>query len=630
MSENTRIPVTKEVIATRMFRNAARQWGLNEANMDNFDPLVRLLIEACALEMYQLSNHIENVQERMIEKLARLLTPQVYVIPKPAHGIMHARTTDPESALSRSMQFFYHKKIASKVNGPLDSNLDVFFSPVGAYKVVDGDVKFIASGDSIYIVNDTYLQKEIFLRTGAGIPYRTLWVGLDLNPHLQDITNLSFFLDLKNTAEKNNYISLIPFTQCYINDTPVKFKKGLYDFAAAEAKHSFQNSLEELYINNRIENYASAHYRDNFITISEDNQFLKNVGPLKQKYPVEFERILGTKELSQFSKDLLWVKMVFRPEFSAEVLEDLTVSINCFPIVNRHLNDITYKLQRFFNIIPMLSTEQFLSIEKVESTSSEAKGDKEYKQYSFDLFDNSQKGVYTVRSGDLERFDSRNAIEYINYLVELLRDESRSFSALGQDFITSTIKSLDQNISQIEQKIKQNGVVVENSPAYLLINPISDNDTIFIRFWTCNGEQGNFIRSGSAMELYEGSQFRKEGLALMTTTTGGANKLKNTETLSAYKNVLISRGRIVTQEDIRSFCDFFLQGKASISSLEVAKGVGIGAKPSEGLIPTVDISIRPAKNDQLEAGEWEALKRELLVNLEEQSAVNLNYRVFVG
>ena len=468
------------------------------------------------------------------------------------------------------------------------------------------------------------------MRTASSIPYRTAWVGLDINQNVQDITNLSFFFDFKNTPEKNKYISLIPFTQCSINGTPVRFRQGLNDLSAGDPRNAFQNSLEELYVNSRIENLTSAHYKDQFITISEDNLFLKNILPLKQKYPVEFESILGAKELSQFSKDLLWVKMTFRPEFSYDVLDDLTISVNCFPVVNRHLNEITYKLQQFFNIIPLLSDEQFLSIDRVESSSNEAKGDKEYKYYAFDLFDTSQKGTFTVRSGDLERFDNRNAMEYINYLVELLRDESRAFSALGQDFIASTIKSLNQSISQIEQKIKQNGVIVENSPAYLLINPISASDTIFIRFWTSNGDQGNGIRSGAQVEMYEGAQFKKEGLALMTTTTGGADRLKNTETLPAYKSVLISRGRIVTREDIKSFCDFFLRGKAGISSLEIVQGVSIGARPLQGLIPTVDINIKALKYDQLEAEEWEALKRELLVNLEEQSAVNLNYRVFVN
>jgi hypothetical protein len=218
----------------------------------------------------------------------------------------------------------------------------------------------------------------------------------------------------------------------------------------------------------------------------------------------------------------------------------------------------------------------------------------------------------------------------MNYLAELLRDESRAFAAMGQDFIASMIKMLNQSISQIELKIKQNSISVENSPAYLLINPIAEGDTIFARFWTCNGEQANLIRSGSKIELYEGSQFKKEGLAFMTTTTGGTNRLKNTERLPAYKSVLISRGRIVTQEDIKAYCNFFLNGKAEVDGLEVAKGVGIGHRPSEGLIPTVDINIKAAKTDQLATEEWEALKHELLVGLEEQSAVNLNYRVFIN
>ena len=62
------------------------------------------------------------------------------------------------------------------------------------------------------------------------------------------------------------------------------------------------------------------------------------------------------------------------------------------------------------------------------------------------------KGTYTLRTGDVERFDSRNAMEYMNYLLELLRDESSAFAALGQDFVASQIKELNQNIAQLEQK----------------------------------------------------------------------------------------------------------------------------------------------------------------------------------
>ena len=309
MADTEKIPVTKEAIASRMFRNAARQWGLSDTNMDNFDPLVRLLIETCAVEIYQLSNQVDTVQERMIEKLANLLTPQVYVAPRPAHAVLHARAMDPDTLLSKSMQFFYHKKIASKLNGPLDSNIDLFFSPAGRYKVTDGDVKLIATGNNVYSSSDAYFQKDTFLRLSKPIPYRTVWLGIELNNNVEDITGLSFFFDLKNTPEKEKYLSLLPFSQCWINDMPVSFHKGLRDETVADTSASFQQSMDELYINSRIEQMTNAFYKDQFITISSENKLLTKVSKdMKQKCPPELEDQMGAKELALLNKELLWVK----------------------------------------------------------------------------------------------------------------------------------------------------------------------------------------------------------------------------------------------------------------------------------------------------------------------------------
>ena len=86
--------LTKEAIASRMFRNAARFWGLNDTNMDNFDPLVRLLIEACAVEIYRLDNEMASLQRTMTERLAGLLIPEVHIQPRPAHAIIHAAAVD--------------------------------------------------------------------------------------------------------------------------------------------------------------------------------------------------------------------------------------------------------------------------------------------------------------------------------------------------------------------------------------------------------------------------------------------------------------------------------------------------------------------------------------------------------
>jgi hypothetical protein len=113
----------------------------------------------------------------------------------------------------------------------------------------------------------------------------------------------------------------------------------------------------------------------------------------------------------------------------------------------------------------------------------------------------------------------------------------------------------------------------------------------------------------------------------MTTTAGGADKLKNTETLPAYKNVMLTRGRIVTEEDIKNYCSYYLQNRLQYDSIEIKRGVSISTKPKEGLINTLDVIIKPTVNEQKDADDWNVLKRGLLMNLEEQSAVGYNYRV---
>ena len=55
--------LSKEIVASRMFRNAAQHWGYNDTEIDNFDPLIKLLIEACSVEIFTINNEIINVSK---------------------------------------------------------------------------------------------------------------------------------------------------------------------------------------------------------------------------------------------------------------------------------------------------------------------------------------------------------------------------------------------------------------------------------------------------------------------------------------------------------------------------------------------------------------------------------------
>ena len=42
----------------------------------------------------------------------------------------------------------------------------------------------------------------------------------------------------------------------------------------------------------------------------------------------------------------------------------------------------------------------------------------------------------------------------------------------------------------------------------MLIKPRKEGETIFVNYWTTNGEAGNSIRSGSKLDLYQETIFR--------------------------------------------------------------------------------------------------------------------------
>lgn len=620
--------LSKEAIASRMFRNAARFWGLNDTNMDNFDPLVRLLIEACAVEIYRIDNEMASLQQNMTERLASLLIPEVHTAPRPAHAIIHATPADDQMYVALQAQFLYQKRIASVANGPLDKSVDVFFSPAGRYKTINGDVRFLAAANSIYKLNELE-QKETFQMAipGRGFPTQKVWIGMDVQRN-QDVTDLSIFFDLKNTPNKARYLRMLRRVRAHCNGTVVEIERGLSKTNFEDHKLPFEDALEELYINRRLEKQINRVYSENFLTISQTgNDFLKNVSSeMLTRYPKAFEQSLSQNDLLQYKDPMLWIELDFPAEFTATVLDDLTISINCFPVVNRHINELNYRLNSYFNIIPLLSSEQFFAVKTVEGTIVNEEGRSDYVYYPFDRYNEAGKGAYTVRAGDLERFDTRNAAEYLNYLVELLRDESRSFAAFGQDFMANAIRDLNQNIGLIEQKIRQNLHLLKTSPTYLLINPLQEGDTIFVEYWTTEGDAGNGIRSGSQLDLYEGSSFQKKTLVLMTQTTGGMDRLTNTEILTAFKSVLISRNRIVTAVDVKNFCTAYLQHRAS--DVRVERGVALSPLPEQGLIPVIDVRIIPSR-DSMET-EWDRVRQELVSELEHASATDTYYQVRIG
>lgn len=77
-----------------MLKYAAAFWGIKK--VENFDPVVKLMLEALANEVYTLGEDFTAIETRLLEKTAHILTPGMLASPFPAHGIVHASPIDPE------------------------------------------------------------------------------------------------------------------------------------------------------------------------------------------------------------------------------------------------------------------------------------------------------------------------------------------------------------------------------------------------------------------------------------------------------------------------------------------------------------------------------------------------------
>ncbi len=179
-----------------MLRIALTYWETK--NTDELDPLVKLLMEALSTEIYDVINDIRSAEGRILEKMAHLLAPDLLTSATPAHAVMQAAPGEPSEKLTADDQFYFERKIASKKDGPLDTSVEIYFTPVNRIRVYDVQPLYIFSGTNLYSF-DPAGNKLL-----AGNAQRNqnnesaIWLGLSLNSRITSLQGLSFYFDLKN------------------------------------------------------------------------------------------------------------------------------------------------------------------------------------------------------------------------------------------------------------------------------------------------------------------------------------------------------------------------------------------------------------------------------------------------
>ena len=609
-----------ERIRSRMLKNAGRIWGAASEEIEStFDPIVTMLIEACSVELNKINTEIRSSQTRVLSQLARILSPEAMTGPKPSHAIAHARSAEAESIIDKDVQFYTNKKISVPDGIQKEVNKEIFFSPSGLFKIFDGDVKYFACNNLLHEYKSPVSRQLISEGQSIGtLEQNTVWLALELNPRIQSLDDLCFFFDWKNDPDESSYLQLLPFMRINLQEHQLQSQPGLNHVRKSnEPNNTILTDQFDLSFN--IETQVNKIYQPHFFTLRNSPVKGESLQQLKQTFPPEFKDVFSQQLLDKLTGTYLWLKIQFTTAMPVSAISDCYIAINSFPVVNRKLNKLTYRLQNNLNIVPLPSEDLFLDLYGVQTTDG-----KSFIANPLSSGFKNEAGHFTLRNGGIERFDSRQSTELLNYILDLLRDESAAFSSLGNDFINGYIRQINQALAMIENRIDQKGQK-KKPTSFILIRPHQQDDNIFVRYWTTNGLTGNQVKSGTRLMNYTSGETKSETLILLTSSYGGRESLNENEKISAYKKSLLSHDRIVTEEDIRTTCLYELGNLAT--DISIRKNWEIIEHRAQGLRRIIEVCIRKNKTSLLSEKEWAQVCEELRVKLEHKSAFALPVKV---
>ena len=605
---------TKNEIKNRMVKKAAELWGVSPNDIDStFDPVISLLIGACATELSKISSELNSSQSRITEKLIQLMTPETSFGAQPAHAIAYAHPTEATADVYPAHQL-YAKNRFKNSEGEV-SFKTAYFSPIKPFKLINTHIKAGLVGSQFISYDDSRKSLEIdnLILNDKSLKESTFYLGIKPTKEKVSLKDVSLFFELNDVGNQELFYNQLKQADFFFNDNPIDVEFGYANNSSEERIHLQKVFSEQSQKTVSIEQQSLLFYKRHYVSVNsdvvlnspnEDLSFLENIDLKKH------EDLSG----------LNWIKIVFPSIVTNKVLSNLFVSFNTFPVLNRRLETTSYQLKEFANIVPFSTTDLFLDIRKITNDSG--------KVYSIlDDDDKDKKGSYTLRDESVGRLDSRKAKDYLISLIDLLKNESAAFSVLGSEFLQTSINKLNQDISALESRVSEMSLQAEENH-YLSVKPYNKKETVFIDFWSTIGESANLIRSNTSLQVYKGSDINTQKCFLITATSQGKDTLSITDRLNKYRRVLLSRERIVTREDVKALCYDICGDK--IENVTLNKEFVVSNDYHKGLLPTLVVQLTKNKKVNVQDIEWEMIKSNILSILEEKSTNLLPYKIKVN
>lgn len=604
-----------------MIASAAKMWGITSKEMNTVDPLIPLLIDACAGEIENISAAINDVRQNMGAKLMELLTPESLINPVPARAIMHAHPFEPSSKVTKAHEFYYKK------TNPMDEEepvMEIFLSPTREHRLYDADVQFIATGNTLNKIDSSFAKTEVCKTMSREGLTDVLWIGLKLNKSITSLSGLSFYFDIGNVTDSQEklFFHALKTSIWEINNAKVNVQPGYCDAGNKHDKKPINIPYTEFNKSNTISRRVLEFYKKYFISFSENQ-----AGSLINKdsfmtYPDSFTEVFDQEDLEAIDSKLVWFKVSFPQYVSQPILDRIKCTTNCFPVINIRKEKVVITGYERIKELRAETHEVFFDLKDIrcEKKMEIILGDK--------IPVNMEgKALLTLRKDNIGRMDTGNAVDKINRMIEAYQTEYAAFSNIkGID--PDDTERLNDAIRPFENDIDEISNNTTGTKPYVMLKTDAAKEDVEVElsYYLTNGSLGNHIPAGEPIN-FDSADLIKNKLFLMTPAMGGTDKKKDGDLMREFRYAVLSHGRLVTMADFKALCE--VQFGRYADSIEVKKGVGADRQNQSGLTRIINISIRLKKNIDLKQEEIKFLRNDLQLQLEEKSLNVLPFKVMV-
>lgn len=609
---DTNAQYTKQRILRRMQKLAVKL--LNFKSIDQLDPVILLFIQSLAEEVYKSAREINNIESRIIDKLSDVLVTDTTDSTSAAHAILHATPLENDCLLTLETEFV--------CNHPKKELDKLTFHPACNTLVREGRVCYQINNGILFEIDTDFSREAVSRSREVESMYsNTCWIGLEISPAINNLENLSFYIDFPSTDNKEKYLNLLPYTLWILNDNPVNMEQGIYS-VPQEFKNRYVKlfSMTNIEPSSRMNARITSYYRHHFLTISGGIFADSN----KQPFPEQLKQYYPESVTDEFKRELIWFEIKFPPFFDKAVLEQMRISINAFPVLNKQLHEITTYVNELSAIVPLTTddNETFISIHSI----SDSQG-REYYDLPFSSTEEQEYRTYSLRKGGIERYDARDAKKSLADLANRMESRIAFYTNRtdGDDTSRGTQKQI-QLLSAYLRRLVRDYTDKRSAGTYLLLDQLQDDEIIFAKYWATHNEAANNIPINTFLECPLLTELIPSTVRLLTATTGGNSYPLSASNNKIYHSSLASRILLVTSNDIVEYC--LQQFKDIVKNATVRSDYMKCEPPEDGFLRTTDVYVE--LRELTDKSFYPKIESHIWKGLKENSPATFRYRVFAN